>query len=508
MTSILSDEREFIGILLAIVLSFGILYQLIDPGVFYIAAFVGIGAAILGIVPLFVTNARTIASKVASVAVLLVLIVPLGYAAWYLEWSLLSPVSVILLVGLAFIFFYYSVFLPLTFYHVRRCDTTAELEAPYPEISIIVPAYNEAQCIGASIRALRDIDYPPEKREIIVVDDGSTDDTYQRAIDASDKSVSILRKPNGGKYTALNYGLEHAMGDIIVTVDADSLLEANTMKTVASTFQHDETVGAIAGNLTVANQGSFLTKLQELEYIVGIQLFRRAYDAVNTVIVVPGAFGAYRRDALDRVDGFDGDTLTEDRDATVKILKSGSVTKASDALCHTEAPASLGDLYKQRLRWYRGTVQTLLKHRDVFTRPDYGYMHSLAFPMEALTVVGVPIMGTAVLVSIAVELLTGSVALVISLFAFFTLLQTLLSVLALRLGDDDLGLAAYSPLFVLGYRQFLDGVMLKSVVDVLFSSSLEWTSPNRTGQLESTQQASRDKPVQQQVETDGGQQME
>ncbi|MFD1512551.1 glycosyltransferase [Halomarina rubra] len=504
----LTDEQEFIGITALLVVLFSVLYHIISTDIFLITAVVGVGAALVGLLPFFVTNAETTATRAASLALVVLLFVPLGYTALQLEWGVLSPVSLVLLGGLAFIFFYYSVFLPLAFYHVSRCEPEADAEAPYPTISVIVPAYNEEDCIGASIRALRETDYPAEKREIVIVDDGSTDGTYQEAQAASDESITILQKPNGGKYTALNHGLCHSTGDIVVTVDADSLLERDTLRTVAGTFQRDEDVGAIAGNLTVVNQNSLLTKVQELEYIVGIQLFRRAYDAVSTVIVVPGAFGAYRRETLEAIGGFTGETLTEDRDATVEILKSGSVTKASEALCHTEAPDTLRDLYKQRLRWYRGTVQTLLKHRDVFSRPSLGYTHSLAFPMEAFTVAIVPIVSIAVLISVAVELLTGSFIRVASLFAFFTLLQTLLSVLALRLGDDDLELAVYSPLFVLGYRQFLDGVMLKSVIDVFISPDLEWTSPDRTGELGAIQREEQGQSTQRRVEADGGRRIE
>lgn len=162
-------------------------------------------------------------------------------------------------------------------------------------MSIIIPSYNEKSGIGAAIQALQQADYPSDNKEIIVVDDGSTDETYEEATKQADQTVTILQKPNGGKFTALNLGLEHASGEIIVTVDADSLLEKDTLKRIAGSFQNEPSLGAIAGNLTVANQVSFLTKLQELEYIVGIQLFRRAYDIVTTVIVVPGAFGAFRR---------------------------------------------------------------------------------------------------------------------------------------------------------------------------------------------------------------------
>jgi membrane glycosyltransferase len=247
---LLTDEREFLGIILAIVLSFGLLYHLIDPGVFLITAVTGITVAVIGLVPLFLTGSNSTSFRLAFLSLFLLFVVPLGYAAVHIDWTLLSPISLVLLVALAFVFFYYSVFFPLAFLHIRQRDPECEPEYPYPMVSIIIPAYNEESCIGASIQALQESDYPTDKKEIIIVDDGSTDETYEQATEQTDQTVTILQKPNGGKYTALNLGLEHASGGIIVTVDADSLLEEDTLKTIVGSFQKDPSLGAIAGNLT------------------------------------------------------------------------------------------------------------------------------------------------------------------------------------------------------------------------------------------------------------------
>jgi cellulose synthase/poly-beta-1,6-N-acetylglucosamine synthase-like glycosyltransferase len=235
--------------------------------------------------------------------------------------------------------------------------------------------------------------------------------------------------------------------------------------------------------LTVANRGRFITELQELEYVIGIHLFRRAYNFVEAVTLVPGALGAYRRKALERVGGFDGDTLTEDFDATVRILKLGGATRSVDSVCLTEAPETWRDLYRQRLRWDRGHAQTVLKHRDVFRTPDYGFLYAVVFPVVLLSLTVVPVAGMVILGSIVVELLVGSPMRVAAFASFFTLVQLLVSVLAVRLDGGDPKLALYAPFFVIGYRQFLDVVMLKSVVDVLRSGELGWTRAARTGTL-------------------------
>lgn len=481
----LTDQQESVLILLVIFASFGVLYFLLSPVVFLICAALGIGVGALGAIPIYVAHSKSkrLGARIGLFAFLLMFLVPLAYLLPRLDWSVLSVFGAILMTALAFLFLYYSLLLPMALVDLRE-KQDATVDPPHPAVSVIVPAYNEEDCIGASIDALKATDYPPEAKEIIVVDDGSTDGTYQEATIHADETVTVLSKPNGGKHSALNHGLDHASGEIVVTIDADSLLGRDGIKRIVSKFQDDEEIGAVAGDISVANRGSFITELQELEYIAGIQLFRRAFNLTGTVVVIPGAFGAFRRRVIEGVGRFDNDTLTEDRDATVKVLKEGYRAEAIDAGCLTEAPETWTDLYKQRLRWYRGTVQTILKHRDVFHRPDLGFLYSFAFPMEVFTVAGIPIIGMVIVTAIVLELLFGSVVLVVSLFGFFTGLQALVSLLAVRIGGRDVALTALAPLFVLGYRQFLDIVMLKSVIDVLSGRDLSWTGPERTGRLD------------------------
>ncbi|MFB6211180.1 MAG: glycosyltransferase family 2 protein [Halobacteriales archaeon] len=476
-----------------IVGTFGVLYLLLPPGLFLLCALTGIGASLCSLVPVVSTRLRDRPTviRLGFLSFLFVLIIPGAYA-WLRADSAVSVIpvfSIVLLVALAFVFYYYSLFLPLALLSLRARSRGAASEinldpdTSFPRLTIIVPAYNEESCIGASIDALKRTAYPDGRKEIIVVDDGSTDATYDVAMEHADETVAVLQKQNGGKHTALNYGLARATGEIVVTVDADSLLASASLLRIVASFQNAPEVGAVAGDLRVINRGRLLTELQELEYIIGIQLFRQALDRMATVVVIPGAFGAYRRSILEDVGRFDGDTLTEDRDATVKILKAGYETRAIDAICYTEAPETWMDLYNQRLRWYRGSVQTLLKHRDVFRRPDFGFLHSFAFPIELLSTVFVPIAGIVIVISIGLELLFGSVVRVVTLFSFFALLQVLIALLAVRASRNDLRLIVLGPLFVIGYRQFLDVVMLKSLFDVLSNRELSWTSPRRTGRL-------------------------
>ncbi|WP_158589315.1 glycosyltransferase family 2 protein [Halococcus sp. IIIV-5B] len=395
--------------------------------------------------------------------------------------GVIAPLSVVFLIALTLVFFYYSYFLPIALIDVGT-DPDSSASAPYPTVSVLVPAYNEEGSVGATIDALQESEYPSEAREIVVIDDGSTDRTYHEANWHANEGTKVVQKENGGKHSAMNYGLLYAEGDIIVTVDADSIVAPDALSKLVGAFQADADLGAVAGNIKVDNRESLVRKLQTLEYIVGILVFRRAFSAFGSVPVVPGALGAYRREALSGVHFYDPDTLTEDFDASIKTLKQGWRIEAVDALCYTEAPMTWQDLYNQRLRWYRGNFMTLLKHRDILFNTRFGHLQGVVVPMMLLNLTVIPIAGFVIFGSIISQLLIGNTVEMLLMFAFFSLLQGLLSIIALWMDDDRMRLAMYAPLFIVGYRQFLDTVVLKSVFDVLMNRDLHWTSAKRSAQ--------------------------
>jgi cellulose synthase/poly-beta-1,6-N-acetylglucosamine synthase-like glycosyltransferase len=249
-----------------------------------------------------------------------------------------------------------------------------EDEAPlrsYPKVNILVPAYNEESCIADTLESLVEACYP--NKEIIVVDDGSTDRTVKIAMQYASEGVKVFSKENGGKFSALNYGLALSDGDLIIIVDADSIIERRAIKELVKKFENPDVV-AVCGNIKVLNRNNFLTKCQALEYIFSINIMKRALDTFGSITVVPGALGAFRKGTLTAGGSYDKDTLTEDFDTTLKVLKSGKVVQASShASAYTEAPETMRDLYKQRMRWYRGNYQTISKHRDAFTNPGSAF---------------------------------------------------------------------------------------------------------------------------------------
>ncbi len=248
-----------------------------------------------------------------------------------------------------------------------------------PLVTVIVPAYNEEKAIGKTVEALLRLSYA--NKEIIVVDDGSTDGTLAVARShAKDDRVKVVAKPNGGKWDALNTGIEIARGEFIVCIDADTLLDQNAIQHLVGHFK-DPDVAAVAGNVKVGNRRGVVTKLQALEYIVGINLHRRSEAHSQNVTVVPGPIGAFRTSVLTEIGLFEGDTFAEDADITFRILKAGYKTAfEARALGYTEAPKSMTSLAKQRYRWYRGKLQVLSKHKDMTFNKKYGRSGTAVMP--------------------------------------------------------------------------------------------------------------------------------
>jgi cellulose synthase/poly-beta-1,6-N-acetylglucosamine synthase-like glycosyltransferase len=232
----------------------------------------------------------------------------------------------------------------------------------------------------------------------------------------------------------------------------------------------------------VLNRRNLLTNCQALEYIASINIYRRALDVFGSVTVVPGALGAYRREAMKSSGFYDPDTLVEDFDVTVKALKTGQIIQAStSAVSYTEAPLKIKDFIKQRLRWYRGNFQAMWKHRDVMFNSRFGFLQRLSFPHMVISMVFLPIAGLVNVIASIQMIIDGYGLVLVPAFGFFCLLQFLLSIMAIQLDGEEKKLALYSPLMILGYKQICDFVMIKSLFDVLTRKKLKWTSAQRVG---------------------------
>ena len=250
-----------------------------------------------------------------------------------------------------------------------------------PSVAVVVPAHNEAKVIVQTIASLLACDHP-EQFEIIVVDDGSSDKTYEvvREMFADEPRVRAFTKENGGKPSALNFGVAQTRAEIVVALDADTVFTRDAILKLVRHFARQD-VGAVAGNAKVGNRINLLTRWQALEYITSQNLDRRAFDVLNCITVVPGSIGAWRRELIERMGGFTDLTLAEDADLTLSIRRQGySVVYEDEAMALTEAPDTVRGFISQRYRWMYGTMQAAWKHRDILFRPRYGALGCIALP--------------------------------------------------------------------------------------------------------------------------------
>jgi cellulose synthase/poly-beta-1,6-N-acetylglucosamine synthase-like glycosyltransferase/peptidoglycan/xylan/chitin deacetylase (PgdA/CDA1 family)/spore germination protein YaaH len=249
-----------------------------------------------------------------------------------------------------------------------------------PTVTVLVPAYNEEAVVVRTVASLLAQDAAP--LEIIVVDDGSTDRTFPvlQAAYHDHPQVRLFHKTNGGKASALNFGVAYARGEVIVALDADTVFVPGTIRELVAPLA-DPRVGAVAGNAKVGNRINLVTRWQAIEYVTSQNIDRRAFSLLNCITVVPGAVGAWRRQLILDAGGFSPTTLAEDQDLTMAVLKHGThVAYADHAVAFTEAPDTLRALARQRFRWSFGTLQCAWKHRDALFRPRYGTLGFVGLP--------------------------------------------------------------------------------------------------------------------------------
>lgn len=260
-----------------------------------------------------------------------------------------------------------------------------------PPVTVLIPAYNEEAAIVDTVGAALVSNYP--HLEILVVNDGSTDRTaelVQRNF-GRDPRVRLLMQPNRGKPTALNHGLAEATGDVLISIDADTIVDPEAIPRLVRHFA-DPKVGAVAGNVKVMNRNKWLTRWQALEYITSQNLEKRAFDLLNCIPVVPGAVGAWRTDLLRTSGGFPGETVAEDTDLTLTIRRDGwKILYDENAIGRTEVPDTMDALVRQRFRWTFGTLQAVWKHRDVTGKPRYGTLGWIAIPNVLLFQILLPL---------------------------------------------------------------------------------------------------------------------
>lgn len=368
-----------------------------------------------------------------------------------------------------------------SFKQKRKSEQLVFDSSDMPFVTVLIAAYNEEEVIGKTMQSIMNSNY--SNFEMIIVDDGSTDETARVVQSAMDRhpEIQLIQKPNGGKASALNLGIEQASSEIIVTLDADTVIAEDTIALIIRQFR-DPIVGAVSGNVKIGNCKNILTWWQHIEYVTGYNLEKRALDELDSITVVPGAIGAWRKSALDAVGLFEEDTLAEDTDVTMKLLRKGyKIRSEVDAIAYTEAPEDLRSFIKQRYRWTFGILQCLWKHQRALFNIRNKKLGFISIPNMIFQYV---LLASAPLVDyiFILALISGNLT-VVYFYLVFLLADSLVSVYAFGLEKEN-----KKPLFSLFiqrivYRQFFTFVVWKSVLNAIKGQLQGWNKLKRTGSV-------------------------
>ncbi|MGY4962679.1 glycosyltransferase [Streptomyces sp. 900105245] len=408
--------------------------------------------------------------------------------AWILLVSAADGITSVMVVGLAVIGFLvisrFVLMLLLSAAHARRVRRKGFGWGPAvtEPVSVLVPAYNEAKCIENTVRSLMASEHPIE---VVVVDDGSTDGTARIVEAMGLPNVRVVRQLNAGKPAALNRGLANARYDLVVMMDGDTVFEPSTVRELVQPFG-DPRVGAVAGNAKVGNRDSLIGAWQHIEYVMGFNLDRRMYDVLRCMPTIPGAVGAFRRSALQRVGGMSDDTLAEDTDITMALHRDGwRVVYAENARAWTEAPESVQQLWSQRYRWSYGTMQAIWKHRRALVdRGPSGRFGRVGLPLVSLFMVLAPLLAPLIDVFLLYGVVFGPTQKTIVAWLGVLAIQAFCAAYAFRLDKERMTHLISLPLQQILYRQLMYVVLLQSWITALTGGRLRWQKLRRTGVVE------------------------
>ncbi|HWY20301.1 MAG TPA: glycosyltransferase [Candidatus Acidoferrum sp.] len=390
----------------------------------------------------------------------------------------------------------------------------AEVASYKPKVAVLIPAFNEEKVIERTVRAALNSNYP--NLRVIVIDDGSRDRTLEvaRAAFAREEAagrVLVLTKPNAGKAEALNYGIEHIQdAELFVGIDADTIIANDAIARLVPHFINPR-VGAIAGNAKVGNRVNLWTRWQALEYITSQNFERRALDVLGAVSVVPGAIGAWRVSAVREAGGYQIDTVAEDADLTMALLRRGYRVEYEDmALAYTEAPTNANGLMRQRFRWSFGILQAVYKHRGVFARK--GALGFVALPNIVIFQILLPLVSPLIDIMFAFGAIwyfiqkhfhpdstdPASFHKLVAFFFAFLVIDFLASALAFALerrrpdDKEDPWLLSQVWLQRFAYRQLFSVVLFKTLKRALEGRRFAWDKLERTAAVNYVPSESRD----------------
>jgi cellulose synthase/poly-beta-1,6-N-acetylglucosamine synthase-like glycosyltransferase len=293
--------------------------------------------------------------------------------------------------AITFLALYVQVFLFVT-YLERRKTLAKEEAAPininhFPSVAIIVPCWNEEKTVHGTIESLLALEYPKDKLELIVVDDGSTDTTWSEILKyQGHPQIKVLQKPNGGKHTAVNYGIEHTTTDFISCLDADSFVAPDALKRMIYMFQQNPDMMAIAPSIIISNPKTIIQKIQKVEYNMGIYV-KKMLAYLGAIHVTPGPFSVFRREVFQTIGGFRKAHNTEDMEIAYRMQEAHMrIGHCHTAHIFTVAPTTIPKLFKQRVRWIYGFIQNTFDYRRLIFKKRYGNFSLFTLPSGIVSI--------------------------------------------------------------------------------------------------------------------------
>ena len=306
----------------------------------------------------------------------------------------MPSISSLILYILAFISTYVQVFFLITFLEKRKEITFRRgvLELlEYPEVTVIVPAWNEAKTLKKTIESLLALNYPKDKLNLFIVNDGSTDNTWEVMQDYVDNSqITLFNKENGGKHTAVNLGIENSTSPFIGCLDADSFVDSEALKRIISYFQKDPETMSVSPSIIVDKPKTMIQIAQKVEYEWAV-FIKKMLGLIGGIYVTPGPFSIYRREVFTRLGLYHKAHNTEDMEIAFRMQKNRfKIEQCHDAFVYTTAPSTVKKLYKQRLRWIYGFIMNCWDYRKILFRRKYGSFSMFSAPAGIISMIAVP----------------------------------------------------------------------------------------------------------------------
>ncbi len=296
-----------------------------------------------------------------------------------------------------------SVFLLVTFLEKRNGLKNPEVKR-FAKVTVAVSMYNAGNHLNRTIESLLALDWPEDKLEVIIIDDGSEDNSYEQAKEyLKDPRVTLLRQQNMGKATAINRALRQSTGEFFGVLDVDAFVEKDCLKKMMGYFEN-ENVMAVTPSLKIYGDTKWLQRIQRIEYLIGVYL-RKVFSYIGSIHVTPGCFSIYRKAFFQKTGPYDERNLTEDIEAALRIQSADyTIENSINANVYTTAHKNMKSLYQQRIRWYKGFIDNVISYKRLFSS-KFGNLGVFILPMAFVSVMMAIALSAYVITKLSLRLL-------------------------------------------------------------------------------------------------------